>query len=448
MSLFFKTPKQLRTYFGIIIVVASLLNFSIIFYFHSAVVHEEEIALSLSLQQTIINDFGAKEKLPVISILARSGVNITAELVDKLPTWNDFTSMYGSEPKIIGLDTCADFQTNVSPLDAIVGPAGCYNTGTHLISDLMEKHCVIEQKAKEYDRTKGQKTKKGDDDPIGARTGMFDEIPWGKHAPLSWRNDENYRPDSFSINKVFPKLESDKVFPIVVVKDIFSWLGSMCRHSYGAQWLHSPSSCLNFNETYDSNIPLNELLNLNLKRRERKKSSSQGNIRFAPPKAMKKFKINKMKNVIVKYEDNGDGKWYKEVGYDSLIDLWQSFYGDYLNADFPRLIVRYEDLLLHSTETVGKICQCVGGRLINENDGVTPNRQSAKPARVFGKTSDLVQSILRYGSSKERLAHFSKGDLFFADENIKRDLMDLFQYSFPQIDYENEMIIQTPRKSG
>ena len=44
----------------------------------------------------------------------------------------------------------------------------------------------------------------------------------------------------------------------------------------------------------------------------------------------------------------------------SLAHVWSSWYREYLDADFPRLMVRFEDLLLRPSDVLHEIGHCVG----------------------------------------------------------------------------------------
>lgn len=48
------------------------------------------------------------------------------------------------------------------------------------------------------------------------------------------------------------------------------------------------------------------------------------------------------------------------VTYDSLAHYWTAWYKDYLDADYPRLIVRFEDLQFHAKEMITLVCECAG----------------------------------------------------------------------------------------
>jgi hypothetical protein len=46
--------------------------------------------------------------------------------------------------------------------------------------------------------------------------------------------------------------------------------------------------------------------------------------------------------------------------YKSLAHVWSEWYREYLDADFPRLIVRFEDLIFHAPAVLEQIRECVG----------------------------------------------------------------------------------------
>lgn len=54
--------------------------------------------------------------------------------------------------------------------------------------------------------------------------------------------------------------------------------------------------------------------------------------------------------------------------FPSLAHYWTEWYKQYLNADYPRLIVRFEDLQFHAKEMIDIVCQCAGA-VARDNDG-------------------------------------------------------------------------------
>lgn len=118
------------------------------------------------------------------------------------------------------------------------------------------------------------------------------------------------------------------VFPVVVIKDPYTWMTSMCRHSYSTNWLHSPHHCPNLVVTDEDT--------------ELKKDIGEG---YPVP-------------VNVHYSDENITR------HESLVGLWNDYYsGWYTDASYPRVIVRFEDLLFHAEEVITKVCHCGGGEV-------------------------------------------------------------------------------------
>jgi len=316
---------------------------------------------------------GEDGKERVRNILKASGEEITPEIESKIPTWTEVKSLYGSSTKIIGLDTCDQFQSIIPVEDAYIGPAGIFNTGTNLLSGLLQSNCEVPKR-----------TKKG--------SGLLWQVPWGKHNPVSFRLNHKATGQSRQVE------HQDHVLPVVTIKDPYHWMGSMCRHSYAANWYHDKEHCPNLiPNKYDDG-----------KRGGIKIGGGPiaVNIRFQP------------KNVS---------------HYESLAAIWNDWYGDYLIADFPRLIVRFEDILFHLEETLTAICECGGGR-IRKDASMHIKSESAKGSNgPHTGASGLYSAIKRYGHTDQRLDGMTQEDLEYAQETLNKDMMELFGYSFPEI---------------
>jgi len=74
-----------------------------------------------------LKDDGSIDMLSLITY-AMGTDQATDEILSTLPEASDVASMYGEEPKIIGLETCATFQNTVPAPDRYMGPAGLFNT--------------------------------------------------------------------------------------------------------------------------------------------------------------------------------------------------------------------------------------------------------------------------------------------------------------------------------
>jgi len=95
-----------------------------------------------------------KERL--LEMLHDAGIyNITADELQQLPTWNQVVSLYGDEPKIVGLETCTEFQSSIDAAERLLAPAGVFNSGTNLLAELLLKNCVLHDRKKKYKRGTG-----------------------------------------------------------------------------------------------------------------------------------------------------------------------------------------------------------------------------------------------------------------------------------------------------
>jgi hypothetical protein len=143
----------------------------------------------------------------------------------------------------------------------------------------------------------------------------------------------------------------------------------MCRHPYGADWPHAPEHCPNL---IPNEIDRTLLLDA--------KKYGTG--------------INTM-NVTVKYAE------FRQH-HASLVEFWNDWYKSYVQASFPRLIVRFDD--------------------------------SAKKGAAHGaqKTS-YVDALVKYGTEAGRYTGFEQADLEYARKHLDPDLMRLFGYHYPPV---------------
>jgi len=297
----------------------------------------------------------------VVQILHKAGVEVAADMVDKLPPYSSAVAQYGSEPIIIGLDgdICPNYRARV-PLDQRwVGVAGMMNTGTHLLYFLLSRNCHIPRPMK----SKWHKYS------------AFFQVEWGKHAPASWY--KRHRSGMYDQLKIDVPVEN--ILTVVTTKDPYHWMGSMCRKSYTTNWFHTKHNCPNLIKNGQPN---------------------PARVRYSP------------ENI---------------THHETLLGVWNDYYNGYVHAEFPKLLIRYEDLIFHQEYVVGQVCKCIGGTM--SSDDFTPVKESAKgnqPAHVGG--SDLVQSVMRYGDAKKRAEGFSDVDREYAEKAVDKDLVKMFGY--------------------
>eukprot|EP00566_Odontella_aurita_P013234 CAMPEP_0113535572 /NCGR_PEP_ID=MMETSP0015_2-20120614/5782_1 /TAXON_ID=2838 /ORGANISM="Odontella" /LENGTH=457 /DNA_ID=CAMNT_0000434845 /DNA_START=375 /DNA_END=1748 /DNA_ORIENTATION=- /assembly_acc=CAM_ASM_000160 len=328
-----------------------------------------------------LNDTFGREYLH--QMLLRAGVQVGAELISKLPLWSDMNSMYNIDdgPVITGLDTCEDFRSSIPRNQRYIGPAGMFNTGTNILASLLEKNCRIA-------RTNETNTQGHD------RYGMRWQVPWGKHVFASWRGVNVAYVDAKRGIFTDPSL----VLPVVTVKDPYSWMGSMCRHPYAAIWQHRSEHCPNLLPTKD----------------DRKKG-----IRGTGPENTISVRVRfKAENV---------------THHSSLVGLWNDWYRAYhSDASYPRLIVRYEDILVHPERVIEAVCRCAGGD--TNMDGFTFSDVNGKGNHgPHAGSNGLISALIRYGNVSKRQEGFSSDDLNYAENVLDSNLMQAYKYSLPQI---------------
>lgn len=301
-------------------------------------------------------------------ILQAARVDITEEERAKIPPKTDVIEMYGSSPVILGLERCEEFRKNVKPEDAFVGPAGMFNTGTNLLTSLLRQNCHIPEKVEMYGK---------------ASIGMRGQAPWGKHSPATWRH-HHVAMDQSTVNQT-------NFLPATIVKDPYTWMNSMCRHSYSANWKHNDEHCPNL-------VPLTEL--------DREGAGGKPSV-----------------PVNVRYSDDNI------THHESLAGLWNDWYSQWIDATYPRLVIRFEDLLFHAEAVVGQVCVCGGGVMREDFKYI---EKSAKEGKVHKGSNGLVKSLVSYGNKTRRVTPYTDSDLEYARKTLNRDAMNMFRYGDPK----------------
>jgi hypothetical protein len=170
----------------------------------------------------------------------------------------------------------------------------------------------------------------------------------------------------------------------------------MCRHSYGATWLHDPTHCPNLvpNEVDEQLFDANDV-----------------------PKTL-------TMNVTVEY-----AQFSRQ--HATLAEFWNDWNRAYVEASFPRLMVRFEDIVFHPKQITRTVCECAGGK-IHENRPFIYVVDSAKKGQAHGKEkTSYVDALVKYGTEVGRYTGFTKADLEYAQKHLDPDLMRLFGYHYP-----------------
>jgi hypothetical protein len=322
----------------------------------------------------------------LLQLLEDAGVtDIENAVLQRLPTKDTLQHLYGSsssssysQPIFVGQETCATFRNLILPQDRFLAVAGLFNTGTNLMSIYLEANChIMENK----NRNRGMKW----------------QVPWGKHmlAKFKWTN----------IAQREAKSNKTHVMPVVVVRDPYSWMQSMCRLHYAVLWHHdSKRHCPNLVPNQDDfklypfsskNVPVR--LNYNLQEQQQQRHHVTLNI----------------------------------TKYKSLAHLWTEWYRQYLEADYPRILVRYEDLMYHPKQVTSQLCDCVGGILKRKFVYMVDSAKWGPGHGATEKRTSLVAAMIKYGNAKQRLRGYTMEDLQLAHEGLDEQMMELFQYNRP-----------------
>jgi hypothetical protein len=95
-------------------------------------------ATSPSENQRLLKD--RKETLKQLFKLGLDHATILGD-IGSLPPWSSIVEQYGTQPVILGLETCAQYRHQVPLEHRWVAAAGLFHTGTNLIADLLMGTC-------------------------------------------------------------------------------------------------------------------------------------------------------------------------------------------------------------------------------------------------------------------------------------------------------------------
>lgn len=331
--------------------------------------------------QAIVND---PERSRLVQLLRDAQLDLESiplETLEQLPKWSEVTALYGTEPVILGLqDSCTNFQRLPDPAEHFVSTAGTFNTGTNLMAELLIQNCQMPARMAKY----------GPDNH-----GVRWQVLWGKHTPVF---NDTYRLTHRTYED--KDIQARYMFPAVMVRDPYKWMTSMCRHAYGASWRHVDAHCPNL-------VP-NAVDTAEEERRTRK-------VQLTPTGGIP---------VDVEYAEFN-------VHHDTLVGFWNDWYSQYVNVSWPRLLVRFEDLIFYPVEVTKTVCECAGGQL-NPNKPFQFIVDSAKHGnKAHGKErTGYIDALVKYGTEAGRYNGYDTADLEYARKYLNPDLMAKFKYKF------------------
>ena len=214
-------------------------------------------------------------------------------------------------------------------------------------------------------------------------TSTWSFVGRGKHTDLVFR-DKHSTEHAQSINK-------DDLLPVVTIRNVWTWMQSMCHNPYTARWPHA-----------------NQCPNLRL-----------------PPTRDNSLDDTEWNNVTVTY---GAGK----ESYQSLLHLWNDWYAAYLQtSSFPRLVIRIEDLVFHTQATIDQVCQCVGGHLRTDQPFRYVQDSAKKDSPGHDTRTGYAEAWIKYSRPFQVEAGFTHDDYLTTLQGVSQTLMDTFRYQHP-----------------
>jgi hypothetical protein len=109
----------------------------------------------------------------------------------------------------------------------------------------------------------------------------------------------------------------------------------------------------------------------------------------------------------------------------SLAHLWSDWYQYYFKATYPRLMIRFEDMVLHAPTIMKIIAECTGTTV---PDKFTFQAQSSKS---HGSGATFLKVVEKTGDIAGRVDKMTKEDLVYAEQHLDENLMKVFKYIHP-----------------
>jgi len=390
-------------------------------------------------------------------LLENAGIQqISLKTYHDLPNWSDVSAMYGHHGRLIGQKKhCEAFLGDGKDVKTKwLAPAGHFNTGTNLLSDALNKNCDLKH-------TRWQ-------------------VPWGKHNPPKNKEFRNK-------NRIpaYAYMDPNQTLPVVIIRDPFRWLQSMCHNSYTSTWPR-------FARPDDTQYHCPNLWPTNFEKRELERLGYETFIDGTPMEKEKPGKLLHKHLFDDKVTRKATRRGHPELGteapdmerepvsttaltpdelkihhfpvrvhywgkqsinvtrfYYSLVHLWNEWYTEYNQleaSELPHLMTRMEDLLFFPDEVVPAMCHCAGGQMKHRNTTTNeplPVQIPVSSTKAKGHNSRLtprgqqdhqtgyIDALIKYGSPDTRLRGHTPQDLQYAAQYLDKDLMELFGYKYP-----------------
>ena len=320
-------------------------------------------------------DEAAADRGPILDILHNAGLHVDVHVLQRLPTWTQVVEMYGDKPIILGKERCEAFREAIPAEHRYVGVAGQMNTGTNALAKYLANNIAITENTDHL--------------------GVLWTVPWYKHAWAALRYRYKYRkPD-----------DHDTTLAVVTIREPYFWMQSMCTSPYTMEWNKSATHCPNLVEGTPAIL-------------------SDGRPLFDNTTQTTPVRVRWTKDHIRKWP--------------SMAHLWSTWYREYVDdADLPRLVIRFEDMLFHTVQVMDEIRTCLGAAWKHEEFvfQAAPAKTHPYFAKFKNAPSSLVSAMIKYGwdNRQRRVGSMTEYDQKFAHEVLDAGLLEQFHYPQPEV---------------
>jgi hypothetical protein len=121
-----------------------------------------------------------------------------------------------------------------------------------------------------------------------------------------------------------------------------------------------------------------------------------------------------------------------KIQYDSLPQVWNDWYRQYINVTYPAVIVRMEDLIFHAETVIPQLCECAGAKFKGTLMHSAEVRNQNHGIELNATANGLLRSVVRYGNITNRRKGYPTNQLEAAHKILDPVLMDLFAYPYEE----------------
>jgi hypothetical protein len=326
-------------------------------------------------------------------------------------------------PLILGTEHCQAMRDINGP-NLRIAIAGMFNTGTNAFVRNLQANIGIPGHENEAISKSSEASL--NDYEIN-QNGIDYQVPWWKHHP-------DITNSSFPLHR--DPSNHSHILPIVLVRDPLNWMQSTCRSRYDLSW-HQDSTIRRRLGYRRPHVTKNRKSTIKISAAVCPKAGfldPSNNQTVTSPVRFNLHEILLESTTFTQtVERNGKNltklmkRQPKIRQYESLYHLWNEFYIQYYTADFPRLVVRFEDTMYLFPQVLEEIRQCVNGyRKANTTE------QNLKNGKSHGGHSNLWTALRKNSDANVRLQTVSSpSEMEYARFVLDSSMMKDFHYVMP-----------------